>query len=458
MKRVLLLGIVALLLLAVAPVALAQGGPRSYLIVANGNSLPNNIQALVNAAGGTITNTIPQIGVAVAVSSNPNFSSQVRGVRAVIPNITVDFGGPENRVALTDDVGSPPNSGADDPRFDLQWGADAVNAPEAWAAGVRGAGVRVAVLDGGFSVTHPDLAANINLALSADFTGEGLAYGPNSDDPTGIFSHGMHVAGTIGAVDNTIGVIGIAPEVELVLVKVLFNYGSGTFEDVAEGILYAASIDADVINMSLGAVLPKSGIPGEITASEVSELRHLMDRAVTYAYQMGTTVIVSAGNDAIDRDHDGNLVVIPGDSPHAIQISATAPVGWALDPGNVFLDNLASYSNYGRSRIDFGAPGGDFVYPGNENCLVAGLVRPCWVFDMVFSTGAVVGSSAYYYWSAGTSMAAPHAAAIAALIIGENGGSMHPAQVAAEMARRAESVDGNGNSPYYGAGRVSSGY
>ena len=151
----------------------------------------------------------------------------------------------------------------------------------------------------------------------------------------------------------------------------------------------------------------------------------------------GTTVIASAGNDASDGDHTADLIHLPGDTQGVISISATAPIGWATAPETTFLDNLASYSNFGRSVIDFAAPGGDVQYPGDENCTIAGLTRPCWVFDLVFSTG-----NNGWYWSAGTSMAAPHAAGVAALIIGANGGEMKPSQVERELRRTADRITG----------------
>lgn len=129
----------------------------------------------------------------------------------------------------------------------------------AWNAGYTGTGARVAVLDGGFSVDHPDIATQYDPTCSADMTGEGLAYGPNSDDPTGIFSHGMHTTGTIAAAFNGTGTIGVAPSAKLCLVKVLFNYGSGGFGDVAAGIVHAADQGVDVISMSLGGAIYKSG-------------------------------------------------------------------------------------------------------------------------------------------------------------------------------------------------------
>jgi subtilisin family serine protease len=89
------------------------------------------------------------------------------------------------------------------------------------------------------------------------------------------------------------------------------------------------------------------------------------------------------------------------------------------------------------------------VYPGNENCTLL-VTRPCWVFDLVFSTG----SAGAYYWSAGTSMAAPHVAGVAAIIIGANGGEMKPSAVEKALRASADDLGKPGNDDFYGAGRV----
>jgi lantibiotic leader peptide-processing serine protease len=422
---------------------------RSYLLISATDNLPANVEARIQQAGGTISNAYNEIGVASVSSDRANFRAQaarIPGIMAVVPNNPIQWIAPPQVVPL--EIGYPPESGAGDLFFDLQWGHTAIDAPGAWNAGYRGAGARVAVLDTGFDLTHPDLAPNINLELSANFVpGETLQYGLPD-----VFSHGSHVAGTIAAAQNDFGVIGVAPEAELVLVKVLDDEGSGTFEWVMAGIIHAADVDADVINMSLGAMIPRRGFEsnGEwVSAREVAALLTAMGRTTNYAYRSGTTIITSAGNAALNLNHTADLVVIPAMSPHVIAISATAPIGWAVDPFETFLDNLASYSNYGTSVIDFAAPGGDFIYPGEENCTISVVTVPCWVFDLVFSTG-----NSGWYWSAGTSMAAPHAAGVAALIIGKNGGSMHPAQVEAALRRSSDDLGKPGKDGAYGHGRV----
>src|SRR5262249_17090580 len=151
---------------------------------------------------------------------------------------------------------------------------------------------------------------------------------------------------------------------------------------------------ADVVNMSLGAQLVghnKCDALGNcLTGRDISELQVFLTRATNFAYQNGVTLIASAGNNATDLDHTADTVNFPAQLPHVLAIAATGPVGWAPNRSGTFLDNPASYSNYGSSAVAFSGPGGDFIYPGNEICAVprfptGAVVQFCWVFDMVFS-------------------------------------------------------------------------
>jgi subtilisin family serine protease len=367
--------------------------------------------AAVSKAGGTVQFSHDGAGVAVVESANPNFLASALAGGAITggaQDMVVQWTDPMPTEALSEAV-NPVN----DTLYGLQWAPKAVDAPGAWALGYTGAGVRVAVIDGGIYSAHPDLAANIDFASSRSFVPPNPADTPagnacrvafNCD--TGTFWHGTHVSGIIAAVDNATGVVGIAPGATIVGAKALHN-GSGSFGSVIQAILYASTDGrADIINMSLGAVFPRGG-------RDAAELTSALNRAVNFAARNGSLVVVSAGNDELDMDKTANYIVTPAESGNAIAVSATAPLGWAY--GNTDFSRPASYTNYGNSLVWVSGPGGDFAWPTNENCSVnlgpATITRPCWVFDMVLST-----SRAGYSWAAGTSMAAPAVSAVAALV------------------------------------------
>jgi len=421
-----------------------------YIVIAEKETLPAGLDDAVAALNGKVTRKIDKLGLAAVFSEDADFmnnAKRIDGIMAVIPDLKIDRIKPIGEpIAIYADAANPPFSSDDDFFFDLQWGHDAIDAPEAWDAGYRGAGVRVFVLDEGFDMDHPDLAPNINTGLATSFV---------EDEPTPDYllndglSHGSHTAGTIAAADNGFGTIGVAPEAELVPVKVLSELlGYGWSSWIIEGIYYAALNGADVINMSLGG--------GGYRSQEAPSIQQYYmvpyKRALNFAYQMGATVVVSAGNDTLNRNKTMDLLILPADAPNVLTISATAPLGWAADP-TTNLDVFTGYSNFGTRSIDFAAPGGtwDYMYDpaGWNDCIVGGVLHYCFVFDYVFSVG-----DGGWFWACGTSMAAPHAAGVAALIIGKNGGHMDPSKVKVIMAETADDLGKPGKDAYYGHGRV----
>ena len=447
--------------------ATLASGTAGYIVFAGGKTLPANLDAKVRAAGGVITGRADAIGVAFVSSGDPDFAHALKGVQ-VVPDALVEAQ-PTTHAAFTDAI--PAGAGDDEPLFPLQWGMRAIHAPEAWDDGSFGEGVVVAVLDEGFDLSHPDLEyapGEVSFACwqapqglpgpvvlsgppyceDVEY-GTGFDFGPGAYGPMGdVFSHATHVSGIISALDNGIGVIGVAPKAHVLPVKVLSEYlGVGYTSWILQGILYAADAGVDVINMSLSGTVDLTSVPPGLRDDVMRDLIGVYRRAVNYAYQKGVTVVVAAGNqrnadDNRDKDGDGHRWIIPAEFENAITVSATGPYGIYDDPG-ADVDRPASYSYIGKSLVDFAAPGGDFVYPG-----------PNWFYDMVLSTGAQNS----WYWSAGTSMAAPHVAGVAALIIAEHGGAMRPAQVEAEMRHRADDLGKPGRDDFYGLGRISTGH
>jgi len=408
---------------------------NNFIVISKAEILTSDLEQSLKKFG-------PQIGIVVMETSDPNFENKVAklsNVRSVVPDLVLNWIAPPDVKPMA----NPLSIGDDEGLFFLQWGMDAINAPEAWDAGYQGAGAKVFILDNGIDAEHPDLSPNLNTDLCESFvTDEDWNIQPGE-----YFNHGTHVAGIVAAADNSFGVIGVATKAEIVAVKVLSELtGSGKFSWINEGIVYAAGQGADVINMSLGTIVNKNGFyydeDGNIIGKEspklIQELKLALQRAINYAYKSGVTIVVAAGNDYMNADGNGSTIAILGDLNNVIAVSVTAPEGWAYDQ-NTNLDVIASYSNTGRSLIDIAAPGGDFDFP-----------KPSYYYDCVLSTG----SGNTFYFGAGTSMASPHVAGVAALIIGKYEGKISPQEVTKQLLKTADKLDGNGASVLYGKGRV----
>ncbi len=441
--------------------ALSEGVTTGrYLILASAESLPRDLAAQVAAAGGTLERAYPELGVAVASSAAPGFralAGRIAGVESVTADVTAQWVSPGEAVSLDAPPTLPPVRASvasladDEPFYGLQWAPAAVHAPEAWNAGYTGRGVRVAILDGGLYADHPDLSANVDRAASRSFIP-----GRTFDQDVGTFWHGTHVAGIVGAADNGIGVVGIAPGATLIGVKVL-DANIGDFDGIIAGIYYAATprdqggAGADVINMSLGLSLDAKTKDKEYRES-VKELEKSVDRATRYAHRQGVTLISAVGNDGRNFDEAKGWINVPSTATHVIGVSATGPVGWAK--GATDFSRPASYTNYGKSLVDLAAPGGDFAYSGTDRCRVTFAFRECWWYDMVMSTVRGTSAAGGYDWRPGTSMAAPVVAGIAALVIEAGGGRMAPARVEAALKRGAADLGKPGNDAFYGHGWV----
>lgn len=468
-RKAMVMIFLCLLVLVATP---AQNAAKAYIILAIAQG--SGSTSFADALGSSVIARYDAIGIVVAQSSDPNFAARAAalpGVQSVTEDQELQWISPNETVVQADNVIDdsqvpPPDASALPPANHetfsaVQWNLHQIHADQTAANGDRGNGVtraRVAILDTGIVASHIDIAANLNTALSASFvpTEPSFVFPSN-----GKFSHATHVAGIVAAPINGIGTQGVAPNAELVSVKVLQDSGSGSFASLIAGIEYASgpTVHADVINMSLGRTFDRVNAGG----GGFGPLLSALNRAINHAEAQGTLTVSAAGNAGVDLN--GRLGDIPAQSGNGMAVSATGPIGFGafgFNPPAVF-DRLASYSNFGQSVINVAAPGGDALYtPQSQVCKVGVITSPCFVFDFVLSPGGQIIITNppsppvvrnLYFFAAGTSMAAPHVSGEAALIVGKFG-HMNPSQLRAIIDQSADQVPKPGESAEFGHGRV----
>lgn len=304
-----------------------------------------------------------------------------------------------------------------DPMYSYQWNfgtaaTGGIGMEQAWGTGAIGAGATVAIVDTGIAyenyssyVEAPDLAETV-FVPGYDFVNNDAH--ANDDN-----SHGTHVAGTVAqSTNNSLGVAGIAYGATLMPVKVLNSSGSGSYSNIASGIRWAADHGAKVINMSLGGSFPST----------------TLKNALAYAYNKGVTIVAAAGNNGSSR------VSYPAAyDDYVIAVGATR-----------YDKTLAYYSNYGSS-LDIIAPGGDVNVDQNGDGYVDGILQN------TFDPNTKDVSDFSYWFFQGTSMASPHVAGVAALLIG-NGMATTPDQVRTALQGTALDLGASGWDATYGWG------
>jgi len=281
-----------------------------YIIVYKSHSKKQNMLKRPAFAVSRNFNIIP----AVAAHLDANQVKQLRAnsdVEYIEPDYKIHaLGGPDADGYSALDIGvlSSPQT--------IPYGITMVNAPVVWPR-TKGAGVRVAVMDTGISMYHPDRG---NVVGSVSFaTDQNSVVIPVED----FHSHGTHTSGTIAAADNDIGVVGVAPQADLLIAKVMDNTGNGQDSWLISGIEWAVSNNAKVISMSLGG----------------PDYSLALDTACSNALAAGTLLVAAAGND------NSIAPSYPAALPSVISVAA-------VDQSK----NKASFSNYGPT-IALAAPG-----------------------------------------------------------------------------------------------------
>ncbi len=409
--------------LAFSGFASASSGERQYIVRVTGNGAVDRIEendytVRHELADGEVLVVTGPADSAADLESVPSVAAAHRDVMFELRQPEVD---------------SEPEALGEEPALrDLQWDKDIQQVSKAHEV-TTGEGARIAIVDTGIDLNHPDLA-NVNEGLGAAFVldDDVPEFGP--DDPDG---HGTHVAGTAAATGAT-SVVGTAPGAELIPIRVFPEDGGAAFGDILAGIDYAAEIGADVANFSLG--IPDVQEP----EAALNQLRAEVQTVFQSATQRGTVITGSAGNDEGNLQQGGGFT-LPNSVPAVITVSATSPA-----------DTRSFYSNFGTSDIDVAAPGG--WYETVERTLgeegqEGDIPFP---FNGVLSTYPTDQESSVeipgYEFLSGTSMAAPQVAGLVALVRSLDP-EMNANQVENAVKQGAESVTGRSDSDF-GAGRI----
>ena len=402
------------------------------------------VQMVAASGGQVVADMTRSSGVMLVESARADFARAMRAqplVAAVGRNYAWQ-GIPAASASTTVEAPASVAGGSADPLASQQWDMRMIRAAKAQQTEAGWRKVQVGVLDTGIDASHVDFTSggrsNVDTGLGRSFTSDPAV-------ATDSAFHGTHVAGTIAAQINGLGLVGVAPGVTLVPVKVCEGSGYCFADAVIQGIHYAGQARLEIINMSffvddsapLGSTQFKCSSDPDQNAWRLA-----LEREVSYARSRGVALVASIGNDDLDLNHpeelqagatDDDCDQLPAETRGVTAVVALGPNG-----------EKASYSSYGDGKADVAAPGGDSSQPGT-GC-----------DNQILST--LPGNT--YGCIQGTSMAAPHAAGVAALIVSSfgsfSGGDVRMPVGSVDRMLKGTSVDigQDGYDECYGHGRV----
>jgi subtilisin family serine protease len=377
------------------------------------------------------------------------------------------------RVRGASAAGKPTRAVRAEPLAPLQWDMRQIDATARGSYKVeRGErGVRVGIMDTGIDGSHPDVAPNFSRRLSRNFTVDipvdangNEIDGPCADEPDNSCTdpadvdedgHGTHVASTVGSPLNGLGIGGVAPKVTLVNVRAGQDSGFFFLQPTVDALTYSGDIGIDVVNMSFYVdpwLFNCLNNPADAPEDQAEQRTIIvaMQRALNYAHRHGVTLVSAAGNGSTDYTKPSidptspDFADEPGEAPYERTIDPETCISMPTQGRHVIVVSAtgpstrkAFYSDYGHGYVDVAAPGGDtFDNPSNTNDDTLGILAaypkaialareelnpdgtPAVPWVVRDCKGSVC---AYYQYLQGTSMASPHAAGVAALIVSKYG-------------------------------------